>query len=162
YGSEAENLLEPHCNVERFNELVVPLRIVDRSSKAVLCMQFIDRPKITDVTGSSIEPYPRELAQTSVTDNLQQLLKYRLVHVEPHPGNVLYTLDHKIALIDLGMTARFSKTMGDHLIQLLLALIDRDAHGVAATLLTISDVRKGSDLADFKKELGSLVVNRPN
>src|SRR5690606_4006776 len=46
YGLEAENLLELHCNLERFNDLVVPLPIVDRSSKAVLCMQFIDGTKI--------------------------------------------------------------------------------------------------------------------
>ena len=162
YELEAGNLLELHHNLERFEDLVVPLPILDHSSKAVLCMQFIDGTKITEVPTSSMEPDPGELAQTLVTAYLQQILKDGFVHVDPHPGNVLYTRDHKIALIDLGMVARFSKNMGDHLIQLLLALTNRDSHGVAGTLLALSEVRNGSDLVDFKKEIGSLVVNRPN
>src|SRR5690606_26680423 len=107
YCLEADNLLLLWQNLEEYEEITVPLPYRDRSSTAVLCMQYIDGKKITDVPRSAMGADPKELAHTLVRAYLQQILKDGFVHVDPHPGNVLYTTGNKIALIDLGMVARF-------------------------------------------------------
>ena len=162
YGLEAENLLSLWQNLSQYEELLVPLPYLEKSSTTVLCMQFIDGKKITQVPLESMEHNPRDLAHILVRAYLQQILKDGFVHVDPHPGNVLYTSDHRIALIDLGMVARFSPNMQEYLIQLLLAITNRDADATAEVMLSISEPGADLDVPLFKKKIRSIVVNQPH
>lgn len=160
YKSEAKNLLTLHNNLKGYKDLIVPLPFANYSSLRVLTMQFIDGKKITSVPLTSMKSNPKVLAYNLVSAYLQQILQDGFVQVDPHPGNVLYTSNHKIALIDLGMVARFSKDMQEYLIQLLLALIHKKTKDVVEILLAISEVRKEADISGFKKKITYLVLNQ--
>jgi len=111
YHIEANNLITLHQNLIHYENLMVPLPYVDFSSKRVLTMQFVNGKKITSVPVFAMRPSPKELAHELVGAYLQQILKDGFVHADPHPGNVHYTFDRQIALIDLGMVANISKNM---------------------------------------------------
>ncbi len=160
YELEARNLIALHHNLAEYEELIVPLPFTNYSSLRVLTMQFIEGKKITDVPVAAMKSDPEDLARKLVNAYLQQILKDGFVHADPHPGNVHYTTNHKIALIDLGMVARFSKNMQEYLIQLLLALTNKNAQGTAEILLTISETQQESDILNFKKKIIYLVVNQ--
>jgi len=72
---------------------------------------------------------------------------------------VHYTFDHQIALIDLGMVANISKSMQEYLIQLLLALTNREALDAAEVLISISTLSKETEVSKFKKDIIHLIVN---
>ena len=160
YGLEARNLLRLWQNLSQYKELMVPLPYLEQSSMSVLCMQFVEGNKITEVPLASMEHNPRDLAHILVRAYLQQILKDGFVHVDPHPGNVLYTADHRIALIDLGMVAQFAPNIQEYLIQLLLAITNRDAEATVAVMLAISETGEDLDIPTFKKKIRSIVVNQ--
>ena len=65
-----------------------------------------------------------ELAADLFRAYLDQILVHGFVHADPHPGNVLLTSDHRLALIDLGMVTRISPQMQDELLRMLVAISD--------------------------------------
>lgn len=162
YHIEANNLITLHQNLIHFEYLTVPLPYLDFSSKRVLTMQFIDGKKITSVPVYAMRPDSKELAHDLVSAYLQQILKDGFVHADPHPGNVHYTFERQIALIDLGMVANISKSMQEYLIQLLLALTNREALDAAEVLISISSQSKETKVGQFKKDIIHLIVNYHN
>lgn len=162
YTIEANNLISLHQNLIHYEKLTVPLPYLDFTSKRVLTMQFINGKKITSVAAHNMRTDPKELANELVSAYLQQILKDGFVHADPHPGNVHYTFDLQIALIDLGMVANISKSMQEYLIQLLLALTNREALDAAEVLISISTLSKETKVSKFKKDIIHLIVNYHN
>ena len=162
YHIEANNLFTLHQNLINYENITVPLPYLDFSSKRVLTMQFIDGKKITSVPVYAMRPDSKELAHELVSAYLQQILKDGFVHADPHPGNVHYTFNRQIALIDLGMVANISKSMQEYLIQLLLALTNREALDAAEILISISTLNKDTEIGQFKKDIIHLIVNYHN
>jgi len=162
YHIEANNLITLHQNLINYENITVPLPYLDFSSKRVLTMQFIDGKKITSVPVYAMRPDSKELAHELVSAYLQQILKDGFVHADPHPGNVHYTFNRQIALIDLGMVANISKSMQEYLIQLLLALTNREALDAAEILISISTLNKDTEIGQFKKDIIHLIVNYHN
>ncbi len=161
YELERRNLITLHHNLMGYKELTVPMPFTEFSSLRVLTMQFVEGAKITTVPITTMKCDPVALAHQLVSAYLQQILRDGFVHVDPHPGNVLYTSDHRIALIDLGMTARFSAEMQEYLMQLLLAITNNNAQETADLLVEMSELHSDINIHAFKKRIISLVVNHP-
>src|SRR5690606_15491465 len=141
-----------HQNLIHFEYLTVPLPYLDFSSNVALPSQFIDGKKITPLPEYLIRQDSKELRHDWLSAYLQQILKDGFVHADPHPGNVHYTFERQIALIDLGMVANISKSMQEYLIQLLLALTNREALDAAEVLISISSQSKETKVGQFKKD----------
>jgi ubiquinone biosynthesis protein len=56
-------------------------------------------------------------------------------HADPHPGNVFYLPENRIAFIDFGMAGHLSERRRDELSELLNGLVERDSESVADVLL---------------------------
>src|SRR5690606_1498906 len=72
------------------------------------------------------------------------------------------TSDNKIALIDLGMVAKFTPSMQEKLLQLLIALSQNDGEASADVLLSMSEAGEDADLKEFKKTINHLVMDSQN
>ncbi len=70
---------------------------------------------------------------------LKMILEEGFFHADPHPGNVLYLPDHRIALLDFGMVGRLSEERRHQVAELLMGLVSRDADLVARILLDWSE-----------------------
>lgn len=158
YRKEAQNLQTLRQNVEEFKLIVVPEHIPDYSTSKVLTMDFIYGKKVTAIT-----PYERlemnglVLAEQVFEAYLKQILVDGFFHADPHPGNVLLTEDHKVALIDLGMVARITPNMQKKLLQLVIAISEGRPDSVANVAVDIGDPKPKFDEIRFRKEVGDLV-----
>jgi ubiquinone biosynthesis protein len=76
----------------------------------------------------------RLLARRGANAVLQMVLQDGFFHADPHPGNVFYLADNRLAFIDFGMVGRLSRERRDQLADLLYSLAQRDA-GHAAEVL---------------------------
>jgi ubiquinone biosynthesis protein len=56
-------------------------------------------------------------------------------HADPHPGNVFYLPENRIAFIDFGMVGRITDERRDQLIRLLLGLVRHEPERVADVML---------------------------
>lgn len=140
YTLEAQNLATLKKNLVEFEHMFIPSPILDYCSSKVLTMEFVEGGKITKVSplkrlDISFEPLVDEL----VKSYLKQIIVDGFAHADPHPGNVYLTPENKIALMDLGMVAKFSNEMQEIILKLMIGLSNYDGSRVADILLSISE-----------------------
>ena len=163
YLREANNLVTLGINLKDYRRLIVPQPFPDYTTSRVLTMEYVKGKKIT-----SISPLKKtENDYTALVDEfieayLKQIVSDGFVHADPHPGNVHLLENEKIALIDLGMIAQFSRKMKDFLLRLLLALSKNNGEEIADILLRMSDKRKESSEEEFRRQINIMVQEGQN
>ncbi|UTH73370.1 AarF/ABC1/UbiB kinase family protein [Chromobacterium sp. IIBBL 290-4] len=99
---------------------------------------------------------PVLLAQRGADAVLKMILVNGFFHADPHPGNVLFLDDHRIAFVDFGMVGRISHARRDEIVDLLSAVAERDEHGIIDVLIEWT----GStpvDMQKFADEVGEFM-----
>jgi ubiquinone biosynthesis protein len=159
YRQEARNLKTLRENLAQFEHIVVPRAMDDYTTSLVLTCEYIKGEKITEIGPlGKMEIDGSDLADELFASYLQQVLVDGFVHADPHPGNVLLTEDHRIALIDLGMVARVSSNLQEKLLQLLLAISEGRGDEAATMAIKIGEERDDFDEAEFRRQVAELVV----
>ncbi|MDX1660232.1 MAG: AarF/UbiB family protein [Gemmatimonadota bacterium] len=140
YRREASNLQVLRENLEEFDRIEVPRPVEDYTTERVLTMEFIHGTKVTALSPlRRLEVDGEALADTLFEAYLQQILVDGFCHADPHPGNVFLTEDDRLALIDLGMTARIAKKMREKLLKLVLAIGEGRGEEAAAAAEALGD-----------------------
>jgi ubiquinone biosynthesis protein len=158
YREEARNLVTVAHQLRDFETIIVPLPVDDYTTARVLTMDYVCGTKITAV--SRVEW--TEVDGAALSDDLfraylQQILIDGVFHADPHPGNVLLTPDHRIALIDLGMVGRISTTTQEQLFKLILAIGEGRGDDAADVLCTLGERREDFNESDMRRAVADLV-----
>jgi predicted unusual protein kinase regulating ubiquinone biosynthesis (AarF/ABC1/UbiB family) len=159
FVGEARNLRELAENLRGFERIVVPAPHEDFTGARVLTMDLVSGSNLmklsplflTEVDGPG-------LAGQLFRAYLKQILVDGFFHADPHPGNVLLTDDHRIALVDLGMTARLSPVVQEDLLSLLLAIVDGRSEAAADIAVTFGTALEGFQEASFRRQIARLVL----
>lgn len=75
------------------------------------------------------------LARRGAQAVLKMMIDDGFFHADPHPGNVFYLPESRIAFIDFGMVGRLTERRRDELVGLLNGLVERDSGRVVDVLL---------------------------
>jgi predicted unusual protein kinase regulating ubiquinone biosynthesis (AarF/ABC1/UbiB family) len=159
YQREAAHLRAMRKNLAELDRISIPAPIDDYTTNRVLTMERVHGTKVdklssvvrTDLDGD-------ELAEQLIAAYLRQILVDGLFHADPHPGNVLLTHDHRLALIDLGMVGHVAPALQEQLLKLLAAITDGDGDEVANLVVRIGTKREGFDAALFRRRINDLVA----
>ena len=163
YVKEAENLIALGENTKKYPKIVIPQPVEGYSTSKILTMDYIDGQKITSISPiSRIETNYKPLVDELVAAYLKHIIFDGFAHADPHPGNVHLTTDNKIALMDLGMVAKFGPDLREHILKLLIAISKYNGEETANTLLKMSEYDKNADLTGFRKEINRLVLDSQN
>jgi predicted unusual protein kinase regulating ubiquinone biosynthesis (AarF/ABC1/UbiB family) len=158
YHREAQHLTRLADRLDGFRRIVVPRPVPDYSSARLLTMDYIAGEKITSVSPlTRLEVDVEGLAEELFQAYLQQLLIDGFFHADPHPGNVLLTRDNRIALIDLGMVARFSPRLQDALLQMVLAIADGRGDETADQVLALAEKADDVNEREFRRRVAGMV-----
>ncbi len=163
YNKEAQNLVVLGENLSRYRDILVPQPISGYCTSRVLTMTYIQGRKITTInpllkTEGDYEP----LIDSLVECYLKQIIVDGFAHADPHPGNVHLTPDNRIVLMDLGMVAKFSRSIQEDMLKLLIAVSNMDGDAVTNTLLQMSEYEKGVNTDHFRKQINRLVMDNQN
>ena len=140
YREEARNLVTLAHQLRDFQNIVVPLPVDDFTTARVLTMDYVHGTKITAVSRVEwTEVDGVALGEDLFRAYLQQILVDGVFHADPHPGNVLLTPDHRLALIDLGMVGRLSAAMQERLFRLMLAISEARGDEAASIVIAMGD-----------------------
>jgi len=158
YRQEARNMEALAHQLRDFERIVVPLPIDDYTSTRVLTMDYVPGVKITQVSPLQwIDVDGEALGNDLFRAYLQQILVDGFFHADPHPGNVLLTPDHHLALIDLGMVGRLSSTVQEQLFRLMLAIADGRGDEAASVVIAIGDKLEDFDEPQLRRMVADLV-----
>jgi ubiquinone biosynthesis protein len=159
YRLEAANLATLRRNLEEFELIFVPAPVLDYTTTRVLTMEFVSGRKITELGGfARLEIDQEALAEAVFRAYLKQILVDGFFHADPHPGNVLLTDDHRLALIDVGMVGRVAPEMQDKLLKLLLAVAEGRSDEAAELAIRIGSPLAQFDEPEFARRVGDLVL----
>ncbi len=121
-------------------------------------MEYVKGKKITSISPlKKTENDYTPLVDEFIEAYLKQIVSDGFVHADPHPGNIHLLENEKIALIDLGMVAQFSKKMKDYLLRLLLALSKNDGEEIADILLEMSERTEQATEKEFRRQISIMV-----
>lgn len=163
YKKEAQNLKTLKENLKKYEHLIIPAPVDDYSTSKVLTMEFVSGKKITSLSPlRQMENDFSELVEELVEAYLQQIINDGFAHADPHPGNIKFTQDNKIALIDLGMVARFTPRLQENLIELLLAISQSNGEKTAHSLLKMSELSEESQEKEFSKTVSDVIMQSEN
>jgi len=129
------------------------------TSRHVLTTQRIYGYKITDfpaIDAAGIDR--REIAVVLADSLLEQILMHGLFHGDPHPGNLLVTLDGRLAFLDTGMVGRFDRKTRELLIELAASIFDQDIDAILLHLQQLGVVQEISNLPSLRRDLSHLIT----
>jgi predicted unusual protein kinase regulating ubiquinone biosynthesis (AarF/ABC1/UbiB family) len=161
YRREALNLKTLGKNLADYPRLVVPQPIDDYTTSRVLTMEYVRGTKVTELSPLARQEPDfdgRVLAEDLCRAYLDQILVDGFFHADPHPGNVMVTDDHRLALIDLGMVSRIEPRMQEQLLKLVLAVVDGRGHDAARIAMQIGTVLDDFDEDRYLRNVGELVA----
>ncbi|HVI72610.1 MAG TPA: AarF/ABC1/UbiB kinase family protein, partial [Pyrinomonadaceae bacterium] len=148
---EANNLHTIGQNLVEFEHIVVPEPVDDFTTSRVLTMEYIEGKKITALNPLRVlEIDGGLLADELFRAYLKQFLIDGLFHADPHPGNVFLTDDDRIALLDVGMVGRMTRTFQDNLLRLMLAISEGRGEMAAHAAMKMGEEKEGFDRAAFE------------
>ncbi len=160
YSKEADNLIQLRHNLQKFDRLIIPAPVQEYSSSRVLTMDFIAGKKITSLGNlRKLETDFTPLVDELVEAYMQQIVLDGFAHADPHPGNIHLTDSDRMAIMDLGMVAKFSPQMMEKITMLLVAMSKKDGDALADALLDMSDYDSDDGaLKNFRKNINRLVL----
>lgn len=159
YEREVRNLLRMEHNLESFEKIKVPKPILDYSTSRIITMEYIEGQKIINLSPvKQTETDCAEMAEELVGAYLKQVIEDGFVHADPHPGNIHFTKNYDLVLLDLGMVTQISPRSQEHLLKLMAALGNENGEEVADILIEMGELHDDHDLSLFKKTINRLVM----
>jgi ubiquinone biosynthesis protein len=149
YRQEARNMDMMADNLAEFEDIMVPRSVPSYSAGRVLTMRYLEGRKITKLSPlARLEVRGEHLAEQLYRAFMKQILLDGLVHVDPHPGNLYLTADHRLALLDFGMVGYLPPGMQNQLAKILSAIGDGRGEDAAEIALRLG--RREDDFDPLK------------
>ncbi|MDJ0705354.1 MAG: AarF/ABC1/UbiB kinase family protein [Leptolyngbyaceae cyanobacterium MO_188.B28] len=154
-------------NAERFAQLYghlkdiyVPHIYEEYTARRVLTMEWIEGIKLTKpekIQSKGIDP--SYLIEIGVQCSLRQLLEHGFFHADPHPGNLLATMDGKLAYLDFGMMSEVKPYQRYGLIEAVVHMVNRDFEGLARDYVHLEFLTPDTDLTPIIPALAEVFNN---
>ena len=157
-ASECRNAERIAKNMTALPWIVVPAVHWQHTRERVNVQNYID-----GIAGNHLEALVNDgfdrklLAQRGAQAVLKMIVEDGLFHADPHPGNVFYLSDNRIAFVDFGMVGRLSVKRREELLALLLGLVERNPQAVADVLLDWTGDGSNADIDALEAEIETFV-----
>jgi ubiquinone biosynthesis protein len=156
YTHEAQNADKFFLNFTGSETVKIPRMFWKYTTKHVLCQEFLEGIKITDIEKIKAQGMDSKKISTDFSyAYLKMIFEDSFYHADPHPGNILVSPDGKIIFLDFGMAGHIDPLLRENLTNLIIAiqLNDIDVLIEALTELgLISDEGGESPLIKIKLE----------
>ncbi|RXZ45273.1 ABC1 kinase family protein [Crenobacter cavernae] len=150
-------------NMDRFGrdfaddiDITVPRVYWPYTNAAVNVQDYVDglpATQLGEVTAAGLDAVL--LAKRGADAVLRMILVNGFFHADPHPGNVFFLPENRLAFIDFGMVGRLSHARRDEIVDLLAALADRDERAMLDVLIEwtgsspVDETKFAYDIGEF-------------
>src|ERR1051326_1956832 len=163
YRREPANMVTLIAHLKMFQLIQIPSPAKDYTTQRILTMDYIEGTKIAERSvRARLDLDGGALAEELFRAYLKQILVDGVFHADPHPGNILLTLNHRIALLDLGMVGHTTPAMQESLLKFLLAVSEGSSDQAAEVAVQMSNPSLNFDEMNFRHRIGQLVAEQQN
>ncbi len=135
-AAECRNAERITANFSADPALVIPKVYWQWTCERMNVQQYIDGLSGGDIKGIEQAGLNRQqLASRGTRIVLKMVLEDGFFHADPHPGNVFFLTDNRIAFIDFGMVGRLTEARRTQVVNLLQGIVSRNADAVVKILL---------------------------
>lgn len=145
------------------DQLFIPGIYWECTSTKLLVLDWLDGKPLLEATLKIPELGKDAIAVRHETTTLlfrvffQQLFVDGFFHADPHPGNIFYLDNGKVALLDFGMVGRIDPRTQQTLTEILLAIADLDARRCAQLTIELSDSEQPANLSKLENDYTRLL-----
>ncbi len=151
YLTEGKNIEVFYNHYKYHSHIKIPKVYWEYTTKRVLTMEYIDGRKISVIDDLGIEQ-KKKIAMLVYKSMLTQVLEMRVFHADPHPGNIFWTKNAKVAFLDFGIVGRLSPDMAENVELMLVGLVKGDLDSLAQGFIEMGVV-DDIDENKFKEDL---------
>jgi ubiquinone biosynthesis protein len=141
-------------------QIVVPEIHRSLTTPKMLVMQWLDGLPIlsAQLTHQDRSEQERQ-ALTSLVFRafFQQYLVDGFFHADPHPGNLFYLSDRRLAILDCGMMGHLDPRTQSALVELVLAILDLDSQRCTQLTLQLAEATQPVDLSRLAQDYDRLL-----
>jgi ubiquinone biosynthesis protein len=156
FSREARHMQIAHNLMEGLTGIHVPRVYTDLSHKHLLVMEYVEGRKLKEIDLSSL-PNAETLAKNGMQAIVKQILEDGFFHADPHPGNLLISNGETISLLDWGMVGRLTQKDRHVLLNLMAAIVEKDAQRLSDALLVITSGGSDLDRQELERDLLNLM-----
>lgn len=140
--------------------IVIPTHYPDVSGQRVLVIDFLAGTTLSG-TGVLAGKQPQELeadAHLLFDTLLRQVMSDGVFHADPHPGNIMFTDDGRLALLDFGSVGYLDTGLRSGLGELLLAVDSGEPQALVDATFQVIDRPDEVDVAGLQRALGQFMA----
>jgi len=139
--------------------ILIPKVYWDYTSSLMNVQEYVDGIRGNDLAGIVAANLDRKVLAARGSDAvLKMILVDGFFHADPHPGNVLYLPENRIALIDFGMVGRLSDLRRGQIVDLLAGIVGQDHEAMLEVLLDWTG-EQGVDEVKLTADVGELAFD---
>jgi ubiquinone biosynthesis protein len=136
----------------------VPKVYWEQTGETVLTMEFVDGIKISEFARLTEAGYDlKVIARNGADSFLKQVLVHGFFHGDPHPGNLFILPGNTICMLDYGMVGRLGENLKFQLVDLLVAVLQRDADSVISQLLYSGELMDEANIRHLRRDLNEFI-----
>jgi ubiquinone biosynthesis protein len=157
YTVEAENARRFYANF-RGLEVVIPRVHTEFSTRRVLTLEYVGGTRFQRIEPLDLTPTERRRIATMGADAIFRMaFEHGFFHGDPHPGNLVLTLEGDLALLDFGMVGYLSRSDIEALGNLFIAVIGQDAAAVVRGLEQLGVRYRQEVRRDLVRDIGQFL-----
>ncbi|MDY6941072.1 MAG: AarF/ABC1/UbiB kinase family protein [Cyanobacteriota bacterium] len=145
------------------SRIVVPQIEWELSTPKVMVMEWLDGVPILNGQldgreyGGDVAAQRKAITTLLVRVFLKQIFVDGFFHADPHPGNLFYLHDGRVALLDCGMTGSLDPRTRGLLVEIILAIIDLNGQRCAQLTLQLAHPVKPVNFTRLQSEYDRLL-----
>jgi ubiquinone biosynthesis protein len=157
YLVESKNMKVFHKNFEKDDHIVFPRPFMAYTTKKVLTMEYIEGEKLSDLLKSKKKFNRKKIGMRMANAVMKMIYIDGFFHSDIHPGNIFILPKDKIAFLDFGIVGSINANMKKHVVDMLVALAERDTERVTGLLVKIGERTDKTDMEKYRREVDNIL-----
>lgn len=158
FAAESRNAERVAANLAGDANIMIPKVYWEFTGERLNVQEYVDGILGRNLNGVETAGLnKRLLAERGVKAVLQMIMVDGFFHADPHPGNVFYLADNRLAFIDFGMMGRLTEERREQVISFLYGMVNHHAATVVEILEDWSDIVKTDTQTTLVVEIDGFV-----
>ena len=136
-------------------QLVIPEIYWDYTSPKLLVMEWLKGKPLLSARSSITNK--NQVTTLLFRAFFQQIYLDGFFHADPHPGNIFYLEDNRVALLDCGMIGRLDPRTQQILTEMLLAIVDLDGQRCSQLTIELAESEQPINLIRLENDYNRML-----